>query len=594
MCKSSLSWLSVLACLGLAACTNPDIRHREDEGPGMGADGGREDGGVPDPDGGMDELDASPSDAGPDAGPDAGDAGDSGPDVAPEGGPPQDDGGVDGGVPEFEPMPGSPTRLRGYVTLAADYLKSSGAHIQTTLGRMPVGASQASPFPRLFVCAIDRDGERDDDPVFGAGDDDVLGCDTTHDDGLFDFPINAWGTDAGRELYLTTWFCDAADAEIELLGGAALQPSAVACARLNVAGPPGARRKFVRSVEQTLEYGTTNHLNWNLSCPAAPGATDGDQALGCASSEEEPTLTGESNAALPWNKEFVHVYRNLAEARWRFTSLKPHQDGVGRGGCGPDGAEPCSYCQTDACQRELEFVITAARPPATAPLCDPGAAQNEAIGYDTACIVHGAAGERGTLNPFATLHTLGHLFLRRWLQSDADVPDSCQVVTWNAGNDELDATREGYANFIAVATWFSDAANDVEYDGFSLVGPAGAAYAGSCGSGSDCSCAEGELHGAGRVTRFLVDLWDDNGDDSIDMMSSDMLRIWSTFDREGELAECAPDGRNVSDFREHLVQLSAWHSGWPTESALALVAARHCVDRHRSGPRACGVSASCQ
>src|SRR5205085_10264202 len=118
-----------------------------------------------------------------------------------------------------------------------------------------------------------RDGELDESAPF-AGDDDVLGCAKTTVAGDYSISISSYGADAGKELYLTTWFCDGADETLNVLHGTPFEPDATVCVRLNAKGAAKNRRKTLHSPEQTLVYGEPNFLNWNLSCPAAIGVTN--------------------------------------------------------------------------------------------------------------------------------------------------------------------------------------------------------------------------------------------------------------------------------------------------------------------------------
>ncbi len=498
-------------------------------------------------------------------------------------------------LPEVEPVHEHETRLRGYVTFAPDYRQGDGGPFITGVGQIPRNGLNAEAIPGLFVCAMDRDGAFDDEPLFGAGDDDLLGCAQTVslDDtsggpgvGYYDMQIEASGPDVGRELYLVTWFCDNADLPLTTLGGHEFAALASHCVRMNAQDSQGRQRKFLRSPEQELRYGSLNFLNWNLSCPAAPGASDDATKLACSATEEEPEKTGHVQSNQAWNKEFTHVFRTAAEvARSLAASIRPAASSVAKTGCGPAGDAVCQPCMDAGCQGPMRLIVAAAVAQGAGSVCNPNAQANQARGFDEICLAHGSDGRVGTLNPYAVAHEMGHLMQRRFMGAADDVAEDCGTVGWTTGNDEGRATAEGFANFIAVATWWNDTMPDKQYEGISVESGAGSAYAGSCGPGSECTCAEGELNGAGLVTRFFVDLWDP--DDQIDLKTSQLMKIWSTFDQPEERDECAPDGRNLADFRAHYDQLRA-SLALPSLALYDQVQAVSCVDRHRDGATSCG------
>jgi hypothetical protein len=101
------------------------------------------------------------------------------------------------------------------------------------------------------------------------------------------------------------------------------------------------------------------------------------------------------------------------------------------------------------------------------------------------------------------------------MKDSSDVGQDCTASGWTTSNDESGATAEGWANFVAVASWWNDDMSGMEYDGKDVNNPTHAELAGSCGAGSTCTCAVGGVNGEGCVTQFFVDPWDENADDSV-------------------------------------------------------------------------------
>lgn len=468
--------------------------------------------------------------------------------------------------------------LRGYLTFAPDYKRSNGSTIAATLGQIPPNTDQSAALPHLFVCAIDRDGTEDSDPVFGSQDDDVLGCARADSDGYYDMQITATGSDAGDDVYLVTWFCDDADGPVTVIGsGEVFEDDAEVCVRMNMDVTQAGHRKFVRSPMRTIVYGGTSYLNWNLSCPAKTGSSMAASEISCTNAEEEPTLTGATNSSRAWNKEFTHVFRSAIEPVKTFGNLKPKTSEVGTTGCGASGSSACTPCSTGSCQDEINLHVTPATVAGIGTKCSTSASINTSSGYRDVCMIHGSDGRSGTHNPFRAVHEIGHNLHRRWMKDSSDVGQDCGTSGWSTGNDESGATAEGWANFVAVASWWNAGMAGMEYDGRDVTSAGDADLAGSCGSGTTCTCSTGGLNGEGRVTQFFVDLWD--VDDSMDLSFADLLRVWSTFDQDAESDECGPDGRNLLDFRSGYDQLRAAQS-WPSLATYDSVATPNCVHLH--------------
>jgi hypothetical protein len=423
------------------------------------------------------------------------------------------------------------------------------------------------------VCAIDRDGAGPDaNPVFGATDDDVLGCARADDTGYYEMDITGSGADAGVDVYLVTWFCDNADLPFSVVGGAeSFADDAELCVRMNVDATNAATRKFLRSREQTLTVGATNHLNWNLSCPNKAGSTTSVAEVVCTNAEEEPTLKGATNSSRAFNKEFAHVFRSAAELLKTFGSVQPSGANVASTGCGSNGTSACPPCEITGCVEEINLHVTPAVIAGQTNECSTATTINVSSGYNHICIIHGTRGEGGTLNPFRPVHEIGHNIHRRWMRDDSDLGQDCGTSGWSSGRDESGSTAEGFANFVAIMAWWNGDMTGFEYDGNDAHDSGDSKLSNTCSANS--------VVGEGRVTQFFVDLWDTDTDESMDLSFTDILRIWSTFDLCNESDECGPDGRNVQDFRQGYSALRTTY-GWPALTAFDAVRSLNCVHNH--------------
>jgi hypothetical protein len=427
------------------------------------------------------------------------------------------------------------------------------------------------------VCAIDRDGAGPDaNPVFGAIDDDVLGCARADDTGRYEMHITGSGADAeAGEVYLVTWFCDNADRPFSVVGGGeSFADDAERCVRMNVDAANAATRKFLRSREQSLRAGATNDLNWNVSCPNKAGSTTSVAEVVCATAEEEATLTGATNSSRAFNKEFAHVFRSAAEILKTFDSVQPSQANVASTGCGPTDTSARIRCTSPGCVDEINLHVTPAVVAGQTNECSTTAPNNVSTVYNHICIIHGARGEAGTLNPFRPVHEIGHNIHRRWMKDDSDLGQDCGTSTWTSGGDESGATAEGFANFVAIVAWWNGDMTGFEYDGNDAQNSGDAELSGTCKAES--------VVGEGRVTQFFVDLWDTDSEEAMDLSLTAILRIWSTFDLANESDECGPDGRNVQDFRQGYNALRPTY-GWPALSTFDAVRSLNCVHHHSSG-----------
>lgn len=201
--------------------------------------------------------------------------------------------------------------------------------------------------------------------------------------------------------------------------------------------------------------------------------------------------------------------------------------------------------------------------------------------YDRVCL---RSGNVGAFNPFRTVHEIGHGVMRRWMNTTVNNSRGCDATDWDSGNNESSATSEAFANFFAVAAWWNSDMTGMEYDGHDAMNKGDVDLTGTCGAGNNCTCTEGKLNGEGRPTQFFVDLWQSGGE--TELRTQDILRVWSTFDREIEAYECGPDGRNLEDFRSAYSEIRASY-GWASMSDFDSTLSYNCTNRHRNGQSAC-------
>lgn len=497
-------------------------------------------------------------------------------------------------------------RIRGWLTFSPTFFTTEGQAIVSSLGQIPGSNNSYAKMRNLFVCAFEQDYGQDFDSASWspfAGNDDLLGCDRADGEGYFDITVSGLGEGYGDDVYLVTWFCDAADFDMTTEGGVEYDDEAEVCVRMNVAtssfnSAQGFHRKFLhsRTYSNEFDWYGVNYYNWNLSCPQIDGGTGNLQRITCPVGTEEPVTSGSTNSAVPYNREFVHVFRTAVEPVRSFGSLKPRASAVATQGCGASGLAACPVCSDDACHEELELRVRPATVSGVGAMCSTTGG-NTSQGYNNICISHGNNGAWGTLNPFRPIHEIGHNLHRRWMVDPGNVEQETSEGWASASNPgESSATAEGYANFVAVASWYPDSSSNPVYDDLYGDAPGGtvdvesastASLAGTCGPGTGCGCSEGNLVGNGRPTQFFWDLYDD--DDWIDIGFWDILRVWSAFPTgtgNAQSNECGPDGRNLEDFEQRYNQLRSTpaYDHWPS---IASMMQANCVDRHRNGSTAC-------
>lgn len=211
-------------------------------------------------------------------------------------------------------------------------------------------------------------------------------------------------------------------------------------------------------------------------------------------------------------------------------------------------------------------------------------------------------GTCGDLNPHVVTHELGHVMQYRWGNTSSASPS----------DSERYQTMEGWADFVALATWYEqDDGDDAHFNDDGMVaedqfadmngGASGKNWTdNSCGSGNGCSCAEGGINDGGkgeaRVAMFFWDVYDDDlvSDGGFDDVSEDFVFIrkhlsaFGDINTDGDLhddhesKECltfptdlcpGDDGVNVEDFRW-------WWDELANTPTLDTIMTLNCTDKH--------------
>lgn len=498
--------------------------------------------------------------------------------------------------------------IEGRLTFVPEYRTTDGTLITSNLGQIPGSNNSYARMRNLFVCAFEQDGSVDFDSVANsvdpfAGNDDLLGCDSADGNGNYRIDLSESSSGYGDDVYLLTWFCDAADFDLSSVTGEDYEDEAEVCVRMNVVPTShntdqGRHRKFLRSRRylNALDWSARNYVNWNLSCPDKDGWAASASYMNCSGAAVEPATTGSTNSINAYNREFAHLFRTSVEPVRSFGSLKPRASAVATVGCGFWQSQPCPVCDDEECHEEINMFVRTATIGALSAVCATGGG-NGSSGYNTNCISHGSSGAWGTVNPFRPLHEVGHTLHRRWMVDPGTIEQGVSA-DWAEVHDESSATAEGYANFVGVASWFPDSSSDPVYDDLyddhpsrntvDVESASAISLRGSCGIGTGCDCSEGWLEGSGRPTQFFWDLYD--ADDWIDLSFWDILRVWSTFPFGTGNAmsnECGPDGRNLEDFRLRydIMRARPQYDHWPSIDSMMEA---NCVDRHLDGTTPCG------
>jgi hypothetical protein len=528
----------------------------------------------------------------------------------------------------------STTRIRGRATFHPDFKYRNGSsvvEVDNTFpapGRIPLqGPAQNVSY--LFVCAYEQDNDNDFATGNYGGDDDLLGCDRADIYGRYLIDIER--EDAGVDIYLVTSFCDGPVSDIQIPGGSLIPKSAEVCFSTNTVRPanpvdlgsPGGdpERKYTwtRTYWGELLIGGDTKMSWNLSCPNKAGNLANDPELypwvSCTTGEQEPTentyfasqspsdttytppegsesYVGDTNSNIGFNKEAVHMFRIGAELIRRFGTLKPNSGNIAPG---------ANLCTRSECQNEVRMVVREAINGdfTSAPQCslDLSAGTNKSSG-DLVCARHrsgsGAgdptlAGSGTTHNPWVIAHELGHIEQARW----EDYLGSLGQGGTPGNGSQRGAFTEGYANFVAMATWFEPDDPDVN---FTLLQGESVSTANTlnwvedlCGIGNGCNCNQGDLVGEAWESHFFWDLYDPidmGGVDQVEQTFEEIRMVWGLFDNgtgDRQEDECGnmndSDGVNAYDYKFHYDSIRV-QMGW--ESILNAMSL-NCMTKHWSG-----------
>jgi hypothetical protein len=153
-------------------------------------------------------------------------------------------------------------------------------------------------------------------------------------------------------------------------------------------------------------------------------------------------------------------------------------------------------------------------------------------------------------------------------------------VGWLRGTSQKSQVGEGWADFVATASWYGPRARRPAASGWNME-DAGVART-ACVDGSP----RGELHAA----QFFWDLYDaaspEEPVDDVQLDFATILSVWSLFrgaadgfeTRDRTPGECDPHGRNLKDFLHY-------YESYPTRAlpdARGLVR-RNCLEAHLDG-----------
>ncbi len=533
--------------------------------------------------------------------------------------------------------------ITGRVTYKPDfYTLTSGSNSASMnnsyvgRGRVPSADSSYSPVRYLFICAYEADGLKTDFRSNSEGDDDLLGCARADMFGRYTIPIERSGQD--DDVYLVTSFCDNPQVSITVPGTSVTYDDVPeVCIRPNYnattgtwtdlnegGGDPKIKYLTTRAHTDRLAASGETRISWNLSCPLQDGYKPSDPQFdpvictGSGNGTLEPTETevgtiwavpswaGNTNSSIGFNKEFTHMFVSMMEnSRWYGTYKPDDTNALGGGACSTTSCQGAIYVY--ACDAFQYPYGPYENPGIDGSGCGARTLNAREITINHRCPSSGAdVGTCGDLNPHVVTHELGHVMQFRWGQSSG----SGDLTTYRHH------TLEGWADFVALATWYTadaasspNAASDPHFNSPSYVAEAPAAFSGdnwtenTCGSGNGCNCSEGNLYALtgnndeSREAMFFWDLYDtatDGGSDNVALDFGFIRSHWNLFSDlnndgdlwdEHETKECVTssctgdDGVNLEDFQWW------WDELRPLTGAPSLdpIMSLNCTDRHPDG-----------
>jgi hypothetical protein len=434
--------------------------------------------------------------------------------------------------------------LAGKVTFHADY------RLPDDRGRpheseIPAGLTRVR---KLRVCLYEQHGRNDFEAQASASDDTQLSCRDTDEDGNYAFripkPKCSPGIDCAREYYLVTRFC--------AWGGGTPQVCVTANTRQSkqVRDEPLSQwieyRKLMWSRSYRLAWTDrgSDLVSWNLSCPNKNGV--GRATVACSVAGRGGSAD-RRNSNYGHNKESVHVFYSASQVLDRFGSFIPtetntHMQGGTHCGGPLDDTNKNWQCQ-DAVRAIVRDMQT--RRMEGKPFCASRRKAKHPNWYEPQrflCI-------GGAFQPYAVPHELGHMVHVRWMAYRGGM-NGKGPISWLNGTWQKGQTGEGWANFVATATWFSPEARNPLVSNWPMEDRRIARQ----------TCLEGMSIGEMNVAQFFWDLYDafdpSEPEDEVQLDLDTLLSVWSLFrgqrtkteQRDHSPGECNPHGRNIKDY----------------------------------------------
>ncbi len=452
-------------------------------------------------------------------------------------------------------------RVSGRVSFEADHYRLTSGKDPPRNSLVPSGHSQVR---LLRVCLVEQRGTRDLQRWNRLEDDKIVGCTATDANGDYEIALSMNECprrgDCWARYYLATDLCVWSDERPQVCIAADTDMGKP------IAGPNWSRdlpwRKWMWSSTYTISLRdrTSTILSWNLSCSDDDG--EGRKEIRC-DKRTRPGRMGRGNSNMGFTVEAIHANQAAAAVVARFGSLAPNRENTGRSDfCGGPGDRNKKHA---ICQDAIRVIIrrmkqldmpsrVCGRNPRKKPHdASPNARQ--------VCVLN-------PQNPYVVAHEIGHVLHRRWLGVERNIIDrEAEAPGWRKGTAQKNNVTEGWADFVAAATFHDPGDQAAIFDG--------------AGMEPKMTCSGSAQLGEGGPAKFFWDLYDAaNGNEPSDQVSvsaADILAVWAKFPGDGErstqdrtVGECDPHGRNIYDYLYHWTK-----AGLPSAEALL---APNCVD----------------
>jgi hypothetical protein len=457
------------------------------------------------------------------------------------------------------------------VTFHADY-RLPNDMARPAESEIPAGKTNV---PRLRVCLYEQHGRNDFRRGATARDDKQLACRDTDDEGNYEFRVSKSrclaGTDCSHKYYLLTNFCAWGHGRPQICITANTKQGK------NVRNKPLTKwaeyRKLMwsRSYRISLTDRTSNIVSWNLSCPAQHGL--GRRDIDCVKGGRGGYFD-RKNSNYGHSKDALHAFYSSAHALQKFGTFIP----TGENTLMPNGTH-CGGPRDDTdknwqCHDAVRVVIRDMRQLGMEG--DRHCARKWKARHPNWFFPQRSICLGKPFQPWALGHELGHVLHARWMAYRGGM-NGGGPVSWVTGTAQKAQVGEGWADFVATATWFSRDALKPVASGWLMEDRAAAAR------GCQLGTSVGELNAA----QFFWDLYDaaneaePNDDVSLDFWT--LLKVWSLFkgvrdgteERDRAPGECNPHGRNIIDYLYHYER----YPGKPLPEAKGLL--RHnCLSLH--------------